>query len=187
VPLARPLIALAALLALAGCGFGVGPRPALRSMAQEGFWQRLSQLCGSAHAGRMVEGTDSVFARNRLVMHVRDCSAAEVRIGFAIGPDASRTWVVRKLPGRLALSHDVAGEAVTGYGGVTRTAGTADRQDFAADTFTARLLPPAASNVWSLEIDPGRTFAYTVGRPGVQRRFRLEFDLRRTAAAPAPE
>lgn len=187
VPTVRPLIGLAAALALAACGFGVrnAPQPAMLSVAQQVFWQRLTQLCGRAYAGRMVEGTDSVFARNRLAMHVRDCSAAEVRIGFAIGPDPSRTWVVRKVPGGLALTHDVRGEAVTGYGGTTRTAGTDNRQDFAADTFTARLLPPAARNVWSLEIEPGRTFTYAVGRPGVQRRFRLEFDLRRPVAPPS--
>jgi len=188
VRIARPLIGLAAALVFAACGVGVrnAPEPGMLSVSQQVFWQRLMQLCGRAYAGRMVEGTDTVFARNPLVMHVRDCSPAEVRIGFAIGPDPSRTWVVRRVPGGLALAHDVRGEAVTGYGGTTRTAGSADRQDFAADTFTARLLPPAAQNVWSLEIAPGRTFAYTVARPGVQRRFRLEFDLRRPVPAPTP-
>jgi hypothetical protein len=39
------------------------------------------------------------------------------------------------------------------------------------------MLPPAAQNVWSLEIDPGRTLAYTLGRPGVTRRFRVEFAI----------
>jgi hypothetical protein len=182
----RPVIGLAAALALAACGVGSAPRPAMLSVAQQVFWQRLMQLCGRAYEGRMVEGTDTVFARNRLVMQVRDCTAAEVRIGFAIGPDPSRTWVVRKVPGGLALAHDVRGEGVTGYGGTTRTAGTPNRQDFAADTFTARLLPPAANNLWSLEIVPGRTFTYVVGRPGVQRRFRIEFDLRHAVAPPPP-
>lgn len=187
--IARPLIGLAAALTLAGCRVGAGnaPEPEILSVSQQVFWQRLAQLCGRAYAGRMVEGTDTVFARNPLAMHVRDCTAAEVRIGFAIGPDPSRTWVVRKVPGGLALAHDVLGEAVTGYGGTTRTPGTPDRQDFAADTFTARLLPPAARNVWSLEIVPGRTFTYAVGRPGVQRRFRLEFDLRRPVPPPVPQ
>ncbi|HEU4559277.1 MAG TPA: hypothetical protein VFS20_15580 [Longimicrobium sp.] len=185
----RPMTGLAAALLLSACGFSVGavPQTRLRSTAQEVFWQRLTHLCGRAYEGRMVEGTDSVFVRNRLVMHVRDCGADEVRIGFAIGPDPSRAWTVRKVAGGLALSHDVRGEQVTGYGGATRTAGTAERQEFAADTFTARILPPAAQNVWSLEIDPGRTFIYGVGRPGVQRRFRLSFDLRHAVPAPAPE
>jgi hypothetical protein len=183
----RPIIALAAALSLAACGFSLGPapRPALRSTAQEGFWRRLTQLCGNAYQGRMVEGADSTFVHNRLVMHVRDCQPQQVRIGFIIGPDPSRSWTVRKVPGGLTLTHDVAGERVTGYGGVTRGAGSAERQDFAADTATARMLPPAARNVWSLEIVPGHTFTYGVGRPGVQRRFRLQFDLAHPVAAPS--
>jgi hypothetical protein len=182
----RPILATAAVLALAGCGFSLGPPPApgMRPDAQEGFWERLTRLCGSAYAGRMVEGTDSTFVRHRLVMHVRDCQAREVRIGFTIGPDPSRTWIVRKVQGGLALTHEVAGDPVTGYGGVTRVAGTPDVQAFAADSATARMLPSAAQNVWWLEILPGRTFTYGVGRPGVRRRFRLEFDLAHPLAAP---
>jgi hypothetical protein len=106
-----------------------------------------------------------------------------VRIGFVIGPDSSRSWVVRKVDGGLALRHELGGGGgtgggVSGYGGRTRTPGSATRQDFVADEETGRLLPAAASNVWSLEIVPGRTLAYTVSRPGATRRFRLEFDLR---------
>jgi hypothetical protein len=127
----------------------------------------------------MAEGTDPTFVRNRLLIHVRQCSPAEVRIGFVIGPDSSRSWIVRRVDGALALTHDVPGGEATGYGGVTLTPGTAERQDFAADSATARMLPPAARNVWSLEILDGSTFAYTVARPGVRQRFRLEFDLRR--------
>jgi len=184
----RRAAVIVTMLATASCGFALGPPPrqALR-MSQEAFWSRLTRLCGQAFEGRMAEGTDSVFVRNRLVMHVRGCTAGEVRIGFVIGPDPSRTWIVRRGDGRLALTHEVAGDAVSGYGGVTLAPGTAEHQDFAADGATARMLPPAAHNVWSLEILEGRTFAYTVGRPGVRQRFRLEFDLRRPVEAPAAD
>jgi hypothetical protein len=187
VTLFRRSAVIVTMLAVSSCGFALGPPPrqALRSTSQEAFWRRLGQLCGRAFEGRMAEGTDSVFVRNRLVMHVRDCRADEVRIGFVIGPDPSRTWIVRRVDGGLALTHEVAGEAVTGYGGFTRGAGTAERQDFAADSATGRMLPPAAHNVWSLEILDGRTFAYSVGRPGIRQRFRLEFDLRRPVAPAA--
>jgi|SRR4051812_43232482 hypothetical protein len=186
VTLFRRSAVIVTMLAVSSCGLALGPPPrqALR-MSQEAFWRRLTLLCGRAFEGRMAEGTDSVFVRNRLVMHVRDCRADEVRIGFVIGPDPSRTWVVRRVDGRLALTHEVASDAVSGYGGVTLAPGTAERQDFAADSATARMLPPAAHNVWSLEILDGRTFAYSVGRPGIRQRFRLEFDLRRPVAAPA--
>lgn len=184
----HPLARLSAALMLSACGFSVGsaPRANLRSTDQEIFWRRLTQLCGSTYAGRMVEGTDSVFVRNRLLLRARGCSASEVRLGFVIGPDTSRTWIVRKVPGGLALAHEVRGDRVTGYGGATRTPGSADRQEFAADTFTARLLPPAAHNVWALEIEPGRALEYSVGRPAVRRRFRLEFDLRHPVAVVRP-
>lgn len=181
---AAPLAGLCAALIVSACGFsfGAAPEANLRSTNQEVFWRRLTQLCGRSYPGRMTEGTDSVFVHNRLLLRVRDCADGEVRLGFVIGPDSARTWIVRRVPGGLALTHDVRGDRVTGYGGETRTAGTADRQEFAADTFTARLLPPAAHNLWALEIVPGRTLVYSVGRPEVQRRFRLEFDLRRPVA-----
>jgi len=182
----RRTAGLALLLALAGCHVGPPPNPAVRSTDQEAFWQRLTRLCGQRFDGRMVEGTDSVFVRNRLSIHVGGCGPREVRIGFVIGPDSSRSWVVRRVDGTLALRHEVGGDGGTddrasGYGGRTRDTGSAARQDFFADAETGRLLPPAASNVWSLEVVPGRTLAYTVARPGARQRFRLEFDLRPAA------
>lgn len=176
----------ALVLALAGCHVGPPPNPAVRSTDQEAFWQRLTRLCGRRFTGRMAEGTDSVFVRNRLSIHVGGCGAREVRIGFVIGPDSSRSWVVRREDGALALRHEVADDGgtdgrVSGYGGRTRDPGSPARQDFVADAETGRLLPAAASNVWSLEIVPGRTLVYTVARPGARQRFRLEFDLRSAA------
>jgi len=180
VSILRKSVAAAACLALAGCLFTVGPPPhaAVRSTEQEAFFRRLGQLCGHSYPGRMAEGTDTTFLHNRVAIHVRGCSADEVRIGFVIAEDTSRTWVVRRLPGGLSLTHDFPEAQVTGYGGTTVTRGTAERQDFAADTSTARRLPPAANNVWTLEMIDGTTFAYTVARAGVRQRFRLEFDLR---------
>jgi hypothetical protein len=188
VAVGRAAAAAALLLGLTACpvSFGPPPQPELLSTGQEGFWQRLTRLCGGRHPGRMTEGADSVFVRNRLSIQVGGCTAREVRIGFVIGPDSSRSWVVRKVEGGLVLRHEMAGGGtgggVSGYGGRTREPGSPARQDFAADAETARLLPAAASNVWSLEIVPGRSLAYTLSRPGVDRRFRLEFDLRRRAA-----
>jgi hypothetical protein len=180
VSIFRRTAAAAACLALAGCLFTVGPppRPMARSAEQDAFFRRLTALCGHGYPGRMTEGADSTFAHNPLAIHVRGCTADEVRIGFIIAADSSRTWVVRRTPGGLALTHDFPEAQVTGYGGTTVTRGTSERQDFAADTATARRLPPAANNVWTLEIIGGSTFSYTVARAGVRQRFRLEFDLR---------
>ena len=60
--------------------------------------------------------------------------------------------------------------------------GTAATQDFHADAYTADLVPTAATNIWTVEVHPGETFAYALRREG--RRFRVEFDL--TAPIDAP-
>jgi hypothetical protein len=156
---------------------GPPPQPQLLSTGQEGFWQRLTQLCGERHTGRMVEGV-----RHRLSNHVGGCTTREVRTGFVIGPDSLRSRVVRKVAGGLVLRHEMSdagtGDGVSGYGGRTCTPGSPTRQHVVADEETERLLPAAASNVWSLDLVPGRTLTYTVPRRGAARRLRLEFDLR---------
>ena len=40
---------------------------------------------------------------------------------------------------------------------------------------TARI--SAATNIWTIGIDPGRTFTYALRRAAENRRFRVEFDL----------
>jgi hypothetical protein len=177
-------ILLSVLCSLAACGPPPPLRAPLASTDQLGFWQRLTQLCGRSFPGRMVEGSDSVFVRNPLQLWVRECTPGEVRMTFIIGPDSSRSWVVTRTATALTLRHrvlraDGAEALVSGYGGVTLTPGSAGRQEFAADSATARLLPLAARNRWVLEIEPGRQLAYSLGRAGATRRFRLEFDLRR--------
>ena len=73
---------------------------------------------------------------------------------------------------------------MTQYGGDTRDAGAAARQEFHADAHTASLIPAARTNVWTVEVEPGARFAYALRREGTDRRFRVEFDLRRPLAAP---
>jgi hypothetical protein len=59
--------------------------------------------------------------------------------------------------------------------------------EFPADSFTAALLPPARTNVWTIEVDPDRRrFVYALRREGTERRFRVEFDLGRPVTAPPP-
>lgn len=179
---------------LAGCmSVGAGPATPIRSVDQAGFWARLVQLCGSAYEGRLVQGnaSDTTFARQRVVMHARSCGADSVAIALHVGENRSRTWIVSRVPGGLRLKHvhrheDGAEDSVSRYGGDTRDAGSARVQEFPADAFTARLLPPAATNVWTMEVDPGRAFAYMLRREGTDRRFRLEFDLSRPVAPPPP-
>jgi len=165
--------------------------------AEDLFFRRLHDLCGQAFEGRVVSPTvaaDAAFAGKRLVMHVRDCRRDEVRIPFHVGEDRSRTWIVTRAATGLKLKHDHrhsdgTEDRLTQYGGNRITQGTARRQEFPADEDSKTLflregIAASTANVWAVEVEPGRTFAYELRRPG--RFFRAEFDLARPIAPPEP-
>jgi hypothetical protein len=148
-------------------------------------------LCGKAFAGKVIEAPagDTTFADKRLVMHVRACEADTIRVPFHVGDDRSRTWVISRTAAGLRLKHDHRHEdgsedPVTQYGGDTGAPGTAVQQQFPADAHTKAVIPAAATNVWTVEVHPGRTFAYALRREGTDRRFRIEFDLSKEVAVP---
>ncbi|MEX2154907.1 MAG: hypothetical protein WD825_16310 [Gemmatimonadaceae bacterium] len=164
-----------------------------RAQPRDGFWSRMQALCGHAFGGRVTEGSpaDSALRRAALVMHVRSCAPTEIRIAFHAGTDRSRTWVLTRTAAGLRLKHDHrhadgTEDAITQYGGDTRDSGSFGRQEFHADAQTASLIPAARTNVWSMEIVPGKQFAYALRRVGTDRRFRVEFDLVRHLASPPP-
>ncbi len=145
--------------------------------------------CGRAYEGRLVstQPQDSAIARSRLVMHVRGCGDT-VRVPFHVGHDRSRTWVLTRTPTGLRLKHDHrhadgAEDRVTQYGGDSRPGITSSRVEFAADSFTAALLPASAWNIWTMELTRNR-FVYQLRRTNSDRLFRVEFDLSRPVAAP---
>ena len=160
---------------------------------QAAFMARLNALCGQRFEGRVVtdDPADADFRDNRLLMHVRDCSADEVGIPFAVGEDRSRRWVVTRTDEGLRLKHDHRDPegVIHGYhmyGGDTAEAGTASRQEFpvdreSIDQFVAGGATVSTTNVWAVEVHPGRMFAYELRRP--EGRFmRVEFDLTRPVA-----
>ncbi len=178
-----------ALLATAGCAT-VRTESSFLANIVEGN-------CGKAFEGRIVsppDPADSSFAGKRLVMHVRQCSADEVRVPFHVGDDRSRTWVITRTPTGYRLKHDHRHEdgsedKVTQYGGDTVTPGTPARQEFPADSFSKELFlrennAAGVANVWAVDILPRRMFAYELRRPG--RFFRVEFDLTRPVDPPPP-
>ena len=185
-------IALLGLLALAGCAMVVPRAAPLR----EQFHDRLRALCGQAFEGRVVtnEEADREMAAARLVIQVRSCSDDELRIPFHVGNDHGRIWVISRTATGLRLRHEHRAQdgsevAPTNYGGETIATGTPRRQQFPADQQTRDLfvrenIPASITNVWAIEIVPGRLLAYELRRPG--RFFRVEFDLTRPAAAPPP-
>jgi hypothetical protein len=186
-----------ALLAIA-VGLGLGMAKAMQAPAspQIRFFAALQGLCGRAFEGRIVstDAADSDMAAQRLVMHVRACEGDEIRIPFHVGADRSRTWVVTRTATGLRLKHDHRHEdgsedALTQYGGDTAAAGSATRQEFPVDQFSRDLFTRqnravSNTNVWAMEVHPGRLFVYALRREG--RHFRVEFDLARPVAAPPP-
>lgn len=157
------------------------------------FWRDLQPLCGKAYQGRVIEAPagDKTFAGKRLVIHVRSCTPDEIRIPLHVGEDRSRTWVLTRTAQGIRLTHDHRHEdgsedTITQYGGDSRGGASATTLEFPADAHTASLIPEAKTNVWTVELHPDKTFVYALRREGTDRRFRLEFDLTTTVAAPPP-
>lgn len=185
----RYFVAGALALALSACASAPAP-----ASPQDQFFANLRALCGQSFAGRVVttDAADANFASERLVMQVRECSDAAVRVPFHVGENRSRTWVITRNGAGLRLKHDHRHEdgsedTLTQYGGDTLSEGSAERQEFPADDFSKTLftqnnIPASVANVWALEVHPGRVFAYELRRPN--RHFRVEFDLTQPVAAP---
>jgi hypothetical protein len=162
----------------------------------DAFFSRLGQLCGKAYAGKLAvfNESDTAAFSGTPVMHVRDCSVDEIRIPFHVGENRSRTWIVTRVGHGLRLKHDHrhedgSSDALTMYGGDTDTEGTVSRQEFPADAeskamFDAGGMSVSNENVWGLEVEPGRLFAYELRRPN--RHFRVEFDLSQEVPVPPP-
>lgn len=149
------------------------------------FWQGLQTLCGNAYRGQLTIGTeesDRSFGLSELTMKSRSCKKNAIDIGFKADDDDSRTWQFRRTADGLTLHHrhvDETGkpDATSGYGGAVKPGGTSVRQEFPADDNTGVMIPAAATNVWAVEIEPGKKFAYELQRIEEQRMFRVVFDL----------
>lgn len=180
----------ALLLALVIAG---GCRTAAPAHPGDALWSALEPLCGKAFEGRLVEGTepsDAEMGKQKLVMHVRQCGPSEIRIPFHVGGNRSRTWVLTRTADGVRLKHDHRHEdgsedRVTQYGGDTRAGAASRSLDFHADDYTAKLIPAAATNIWTIAVDEsGRTFTYGLRREAQGRRFRVDFDLTKAIAPP---
>jgi len=158
----------------------------------DAFFAELSALCGESFEGEVVttDPADADFRGKRLLMTVRDCSADEIRIPFAVGEDRSRTWIVTRTAQGLRLKHDHrhadgTPDALTMYGGDTAAAGAATRQEFPVDAESKALFEregrtASLTNVWAMELVPDQAFVYELSRPN--RLFRVKFDLTRPVA-----
>lgn len=180
---------IAPILILAACSSADDPA------AEALYFERLSGLCnGEAYAGKLVsdDAVDADFKSASMIMGPAICDGLTVRIPFAVDEDRSRTWVITRTEDGLRLKHDHRHEdgsedALTQYGGDSKTGGTAGRQDFPVDDetrtlFIAQEIEVSTQNTWTVEIDPGEVFAYQMSRP--ERLFRVEFDLTTPIEAP---
>ena len=170
--------------------------PAAAFDEADALFGKIKALCGQAFEGRVIttDARDTDMASARLVMHVRECEGDKLAIPFHVGEDRSRTWRITRTGKGLRLKHDHRHEdgkpdAVTMYGGDTATPGTATRQDFPADeetkqVFRANKLEASLTNVWGIEVQPGKIFAYELNREN--RHFRIEFDLTKSVTPPPP-
>jgi len=170
-----------------------------RHGAEEGrelFWTRLRALCGSTFEGGLVRrrpADEFLIGSERLLLQVRDCSDEEVRMALHIErPDEererSRSWIVRRIEGgNLELYHDIRLESgaespLGGFGGVTESTGTAERQSF---RFRDGLTPEWFDRGWRLELIPGVRLDYTTYQ-GPDVTWGVQFDLSRPQPAPPP-
>lgn len=162
----------------------------LSAQPSQDFWSSLEKICGKAYEGKVLEAPeDDEFRTQRLVMHVRSCQEGEIRIPFFAGEDRSRTWVFTMEDEIVTLKHDHrhkdgSEDEVTQYGGTASNHGVSTIQTFPADEFTADLIPAAASNVWWIEIEEGKSFTYNLRRLGTDRYFSIQFDLAKEIETP---
>jgi hypothetical protein len=192
------------LVALLGCAVhavtvlpGQPPAPAAglgETTAQDGFWRNLTTHCGSAFRGRLTlepPGDDMLTGTEELIVHFRECSPTEIRAPFHIEKeetglwDRSRTWVFTRTSEGLELRHDHrrpdgTPDESTWYGGSTRTAGSAQRQEF---IYAERTGADGSVLGWRVEIVPGERYTYGTIRGG-EWTWRVDFDLREAVPAP---
>ncbi len=190
------ILALFAAPACGGGSDGVDTTPAAAAgtaadataqSPQDAFLAHLTSLCGRAFRGEAELVSGSGF-EGEMIMHVRHCEPYEVQIPLHVGENRSRTWIITRTADGLRLKHDHriedgTDDPVTQYGGDTSEPGTATRQSFPADAFTAELLPEAATNVWTITLTPGERLHYHLSRHG-QPRATFVFDL--TDEVPPP-
>lgn len=202
---------LGALVLAGGCA----GKP--RILPQQAFWASMQALVGNAYPGRVVaDSTDSSTFRGKPLLLAFEPTDSPDLLRMGLLVDGS-PWATLELarathnertrppqhqdldrpndqPTGLRLTHHhPAGEGMPqgGYGGQTRSGGTAEAQDFYPDAYTAQLEPGAADNLWTIQIRPGELLVYALTRQGTSRRLRMVFDLSRpqplpTAADQAP-
>ncbi len=153
--------------------------------SQKAFFENLKKMCGQRFEGETTFPQDAnhPMVGKKLIMSVESCAEKELRIPFQVGDDKSRTWVLTLTDKGLLFKHDHrhpdgTPDEITMYGGWADTGGTPHLQRFPADSDTAKLIPEAVTNVWTLEIIPDKQqFSYSLERHA-KPRYRAVFNLK---------
>ena len=140
-------------------------------------------MCGQRFEGALAYAIDpnSEFANKAISTEVQ-CMAEAVRMPVQVGEDRSRTWIFTRPAAGLELRHDHrhadgTPDRITMYGGMAKQGGSARSQAFLADDYTARLVPGAETNVWTVSIsEDGSVLRYRLDRHDKPR---AEFVLKR--------
>ncbi len=154
-------------------------------VTQKAFFNNLKQMCGQRFEGvtDFPQNADHPMVGKKLIMTVGPCTEDEIRVPFQVGDDKSRTWILTLGVNGLLFKHDHrhpdgTPDQITMYGGWGDERSTALKQNFPADPDTIKLIPEAATNVWTLEITPNKNqFMYYLERNS-QPRYRAYFELR---------
>lgn len=174
------MLTLLAAGLLAGCAVTAPPVD-----ARDQFMATLQSMCGQRFEGALSYAIDpnSEFAGKKISTEVV-CTAQEVRMPVQVGENRSRTWIFTRPAAGLELRHDHrhpdgTPDAVTMYGGMAKEGGTARSQAFLADAYTARIVPGAQTNVWTVSLsEDGSVLRYRLDRHDKPR---AEFILKRVA------
>ena len=128
---------------------------------QKAFFENLKKLCGLQFLGTTVfpQNADHPLVGKPLVLSVRSCAGNVIRIPFHAGEDKSRTFILTLTDKGLLFKHDHrhpdgTPDRITMYGGWAAPGGTPYQQSFPADDETKKLIPEAATNVWTLQMRP---------------------------------
>lgn len=148
---------------------------------RDAFFANLGTLCGATFEGASVFPREpgDAFAGKKLVANVATCTENEIRVPFIVGEDRSRTWIFTRSAAGLELKHDHrhadgTPDEQTMYGGMASDKGTPHAQSFHADAYTAKLIPAASTNVWTVTLSPdGKTLTYFLERDA-KPRFKAE-------------
>lgn len=155
------------------------------------FQTHLQSLCGHSYLGQVTstDPQDENWRKEALTLGPVTCPDTSTTVlPLAVGADKSRVWTLSLQDGGRALDFrhahtlkDGSPDPVTGYGGVATSKNSSPIRavfpvdDYSKKNFKENGLEVSMTNVWSIDINPGKTMTYSLNREG--RNFVAEFDL----------